>query len=175
MSFGTFATFATFVLFKTKTNAGGSKHLTASELEYKNPYTNEEISEEELDNFCLRNKAALTRKELHEIYQHKLLQDKQLLCEVLESDFDIDTKHLMEIKEKCSMNFNAEEYLKHRQELVMKNLERVSRRSQNLDHWKCTDCNVTADIHFMYQHECSESRVKKKKKRGAETEAKAKE
>jgi hypothetical protein len=82
----------------------------------------------------------------------------------------------MEIKEKCSMmNFNAEQYLKHRQELVMKNLERVSRRSENSDHWKCTDCNVTADIHFMYQHECSESRVKKKKKRGVETEAKAKE
>ena len=144
-----------------------------SELEYTNPYTNEEITEEELDRFCIRNKVSLTRKELHDIYQEKLVQDKQFLYEVVESDFDIDTRHLVQIKENCSDNFNEAEYLQHRQQLIMKNLERVSRRSQNSDHWKCRDCKVTADVHFMYQHECSESRLKKKKSK-VETKTKAK-
>jgi hypothetical protein len=137
--------------------------LSSGEFKYTNPYTGNEITDEELDTFCLRYQAILTRKELHEIYQQKLAQDKQFLCEVFESDFDIDTELLIDIRRKCSDNFNEAEYLRQRQELVMKNLERVSRRSHNSDHWKCTDCKVTADVHFMYQHECSESRLKKKK------------
>jgi hypothetical protein len=149
--------------------------LSSSELEYINPYNGDEITDEELDTFCLRNKAVLTRKELHEIYQQKLLQDKQFLYEVFESDFDIDTELLVDIKRKCSAdNFDESEYLKQREELVMKNLQRVSRRSQNSDHWKCSDCRITADVHFMYQHECSESRLKKKKSKESKTKTKAK-
>jgi hypothetical protein len=147
---------------------------TTSELEYKNPYTNEEITDEELQKFCSRNTVILTRKELHELYQQKLLDDKHFLYEVVESDFDIDTKRLMTITETCSQYFNPDEFLRQRQELVMKNLERISRRSHNSDHWKCGDCKITADVYFMYQHTCSESRLKKKKSSTMTTKAKAK-
>jgi hypothetical protein len=147
--------------------------LTSELAVYINPYTNDEITDEELDNFCLKNKLVLTKKELHEIYQENLVQDKNFLIEVAIDNYDVDAARIIEIKKLCTKeeDFNAAEYLAKREKLVEKNLERVSRSGASK--WKCTDCKVTADVFFMYQHECSESRVKKKKEK-TKVEAKAK-
>jgi hypothetical protein len=139
--------------------------MATTVTEYTNPWTGEEITEQELQTFCKSNDIVLKTAELYQIYQESVSEDKKFLHQIVDQDFDIDSERLAAIEELYSDNFNKEQYLEKRQTLVVKNLQRVSRRSQYSDHWKCSDCRVTGDIHFMYQHECSESRVKKKKER----------
>jgi hypothetical protein len=128
---------------------------STTELEYTDPETGERIT-----------------KEMWDFVQDKLQEDKNFLVQTAIDNYDIDAAAAAKIKELSTRDFNTEEYLAEREKLIEKNLQRVS-RSDGAGKWKCTDCKVTGDIFFMYQHECSESRAKKKKIKTA-VEAKAK-
>jgi hypothetical protein len=147
--FWTYTTYTTYTPKHKQSEWRPVKKLTNEEellLEYTDPYTGEKIT-----------------REMWEYAQSQLLEDKEFLVQVVLDNYDIDAAQIIKIKELCTRDFNPAEYLDRREKLVEKNLERVSRSGASK--WKCTDCKITSDMFFMYQHECSESLVKNKKKK----------